>query len=504
MSEYLLEMQDICKSFSGVSVLDSVKFNLKPGEVHVLLGENGAGKSTLVKILSGVYTLTSGNILIEGKPVHIQGPRDGFKYGVSVIYQEFNLISNMSISENIFLGKEICKRKNWINWNETIKKSQSILNMLGLNINPLTKIKDLSIAQKQLIEIAKAIAMDVKILIFDEPTATLTDKETEYLFKIIRQLKSRGIGIVYISHRMKEIKEIGDRITVLRDGKYVNTVELEGVTENDLVKMMLGREISYEKKSYKNKSDSIVLEVKDISYGCILKNISFKLKKGTILGVAGLVGAGRTEMAKCIIGALPLKSGKIFLNGALCKIKSPSDAIKKGIAYLSEDRKLEGLVLNHSVKENILLPGLQKTKKYGFLNSHIQKNFTHNLIERFNIKVNDMGMMVRNLSGGNQQKVVIAKWIFKDADIYIIDEPTRGIDIGARQQIYDIMEQLLKKGASIVMISSDISEILKMSDQIMIMCEGKVSAILDNDEKLSDETILQYEIGGKEYGNSAC
>ncbi len=497
MNNYLIEMKDINKSFSSVKVLEDVNFNVKPGEVHVLLGENGAGKSTLIKIMSGAYIKTSGKILINGKEVDIDKPTDGFKHGIGVIYQEFNLNPYMPIYENIFLGKEYVKKMGILDRKKAMKETKKICKKVGLNIPVTTLIKDLSVAQKQMVEIAKAISMNVKILVLDEPTAALTDTEIKKLFSIIRELKSNGVGLVYISHRMEELKEIGDRCTVLRDGNYIGTVDLDEVTEDDLIKMMVGRKVDFDKRSSNYIVDDKTLEVKDLCYESVLKDVNFSLRKGEILGVAGLVGSGRTELAKCIIGEYPKTKGEVVVCGDKKDIKSPCCAISNGIVYLSEDRKSEGLILKHDVKENMTLVALDRIKNKFLLNHKKEKKKVENLVKQFNVKTHSINTKVKNLSGGNQQKVVIAKWVFCGADVYIIDEPTRGIDVGARQEIYNIMEELLKTGASIIMISSDLVEVLKMSDRILVMSQGSVSTILKNDGKVKQEDILKHAIGGE-------
>jgi len=494
MEKYILEMKGISKSFYGVPVLKDAQLSVRPGEVHVLLGENGAGKSTLIKILSGAYRKEKGEILLEGKPLNTSSPRDTLNAGISVIYQEFNLVPYLSIYENIFLGKEYNKY-GLIDKKSAIKESKKYMEMIGLNVNPKTLICKLSVAQKQMVEIVKAISNNVKVLVLDEPTAAITDTETKRLFEIIRDLKSRGVGIIYISHRLSELFEIGDRCTVMRDGEYVATVNLDETSEAELTRMMVGREVSFTKEMNECIDPCCtVLETQELCYKNLLKNISIKLRKGEILGITGLVGAGRTELAKCIIGAYKPTSGKVLMHGKQmkCDIR---ESIKNGLVYLSEDRKDEGLVLIHSVMENICLPNL---KQFGRLllskrNMHRKSNGS---IEELHIKTPSCMTEAKNLSGGNQQKVVIAKWLNSKAEIYIFDEPTRGIDVGAREEIYNIMRDLIQKGSSIILISSDLVEVLKMSDRVVVMSEGEVAAVLDNDSSLTQETILTYAING--------
>ncbi len=493
LENYLLEMKNICKEFSGVKVLKNVNFNLKKGEVNVLLGENGAGKSTLIKILSGAYDLTSGEILINGQIVNIKTPQEGINLGISIIYQEFNLNPYMNIYENIFLGKEY-KKNGIIDFKSQRKKAIEICNDIGLKVNVNTKVLDLSIAERQLVEIAKALSLDSKIIVFDEPTATLTDLETERLFKLIKSLKKRGIGIIYISHRMDEILKIGDRITVLRDGMYIGCENVSNLNEKEIIKMVAGKEVNIEKNN-RHIEKNIVLEVNNLSSSKVLSNISFNLYKGEVLGVFGLVGSGRTELAKCLIGDMPYNSGEINLKGKRYTPKSPGHSIKNKIVYVSEDRKSEGLILEHSIKTNILLPSLKSVSKFGVIKKSLEKRLSKNLISKFNIKASSENVAAYSLSGGNQQKIVIAKWINKGADIYIIDEPTRGIDIASRSEIYSVIDEILEKGSSIIMISSDIAEIMKISNRILVMHEGKIVGDLKNTNKLTQETIIRHAMG---------
>ncbi|MHC1740562.1 MAG: sugar ABC transporter ATP-binding protein [Anaerolineaceae bacterium] len=498
MSEYLLEMKNICKEFSGVKVLQNVNFNVKPGEVHVLLGENGAGKSTLIKILSGAYTKTSGEIIIDQEVAEINSPSDAFDYGIGVIYQEFNLNPFMTIYENLFLGREYTNSLGLIDRKRCIAETKVALERIGLDVSPKQIVKSLSVAQMQLVEIAKAIMANVKLLVFDEPTATLTETEIDKLFIIIGELKAAGIGIVYISHRMKELKIIGDRCTVLRDGCYINTVNLKDVEDSDLVKMMVGRDVELNKRQDHFNTNEEVLRVENLCCAKGIKNACFSLRKGEILGIAGLVGSGRTELVKCIIGEYKRSCGEIYIKGKRVVINSPCDAMKYGIVYLSEDRKNEGLILMHSLKTNATLTGLDKIIRAGLIRPSLENDCADSLVKQFNIKTSGLEMLLRNLSGGNQQKVVIAKWVNSGADIYIFDEPTRGIDVGARQEIYSIMDELVKAGASIIMISSDLVEIIRMSDKVMVMHQGNVTGILENDDDLNQETILNYAIGRNE------
>lgn len=492
MSENILEMQNITKSFFGVNVLKDVQLTVKKGQVHILLGENGAGKSTLIKILSGAYAREGGTIVFDGEELPVMAPGDVIKAGVSVIYQEFNLVPDMPIYENIFLGKEYSNGIK-VDHRREIKEAKEYMSRVGLDVNPKTPISELSVAKKQLVEIAKAISNDVKLLVLDEPTAAITDKETEMLFEIVRELKSQGIGIIYISHRMSELFEIGDVCTVMRDGEYVGTVNIKDTTEDELTEMMVGRKVSFDKieNEYVDMND-VVLDVKNLNYKHMVKDVSFELHRGEILGFAGLVGAGRTETAKAIIGDYKRDSGTVIYKGKEIGTDL-SENIKNGIVYLSEDRKDEGLILMHSVAENIALPNLNKLCQ-PFLNIKKEKTVAKDYISDLKIKTYSEQAEAKSLSGGNQQKVVIAKWLYSDADIYIFDEPTRGIDVGARDEIYNIMYELIKKNASIIMISSDLVEVLKMSDRVAVMGDGKLKAILDNDGQLTQQDILKIEL----------
>lgn len=492
MSENILEMQNITKSFFGVNVLKDVQLTVQKGQVHILLGENGAGKSTLIKILSGAYAREGGTIVFDGEELPVMTPGDVIKAGVSVIYQEFNLVPDMPIYENIFLGKEYSNGIK-VDHRREIREAKEYMSRVGLDVNPKTPISELSVAKKQLVEIAKAISNDVKLLVLDEPTAAITDKETEMLFEIVRELKSQGIGIIYISHRMSELFEIGDVCTVMRDGEYVGTVNIKDTTEDELTEMMVGRKVSFDKieNEYVDMNE-VVLSVKNLNYKHMVKDVSFDLHRGEILGFAGLVGAGRTETAKAVIGDYKRDSGTVIYKGKEIGTDL-SENIKNGIVYLSEDRKDEGLILMHSVADNIALPNLNKLCQ-PFLNRKKEKTVAKDYISNLKIKTYSEQVEAKSLSGGNQQKVVIAKWLYSDADIYIFDEPTRGIDVGARDEIYNIMYELIKKNASIIMISSDLVEVLKMSDRVAVMGDGKLKAILDNDGQLTQQDILKIEL----------
>jgi len=495
MSETILQMQGISKSFFGVRVLNDVQLDVKRGEVHVLLGENGAGKSTLIKILSGAYKREGGSIELDGEELTVQTPKEVIDKGISVIYQEFNLNPYVSIWENIFLGKEFGKF-GMIDGKKARSEAKKYLDLIGLDCDPKTLVGDLSVAQKQMVEIAKAISMDVKILVLDEPTASITDKETEKLFSIVRSLKEKGIGIIYISHRMSELFEIGDRCTVLRDGTYIDTVRLKETNVDELTKMMVGRSVSFDRFENTNVDKSVeVLKVEHLGYKDLLNDINFTLHKGEILGMSGLVGAGRTELAKCIVGAFHKTSGKIRLNGVEYQDPNVTKSIEQGIVYLSEDRKDEGLILMHSVKNNITLPNLSSFGRF-VMNNKKMESTAAEFIEKLNIKTHSSLTQAKNLSGGNQQKVVIAKWLLTDAQIFIFDEPTRGIDVGARDEIYQIMGELVEQGKSIIMISSDMPEVQKMCSRVLVLKDGEIVADVANTPELTGEQLLSYALTG--------
>ncbi len=494
---YLLEMKNITKVFPGVKALDKVNLNLNAGKTHILLGENGAGKSTLIKVLSGAHQPEEGEIYIDGKKAVIANPSDAFKYGISVIYQEFQLAANLTIYENIFLGRELTNSFNFINKRKTIAKTEEMMKFVGLDLTANTLVRDLTIAEKQMVEITKALVFDADIIVFDEPTATLTDKETTRLFEIIHQLEEEGIGIIYISHRLKEFEEVGERCTILRDGKYIDTVELAETSKEELVNLMTGRKLDKGKKRCNICfPDKKILEVDNLSYQDKVKDVSFYLCEKEILGISGLVGAGRTELVKTLIGEYSKDSGKIKLNNREVELNSPADAIKNNLFYLSEDRKDEGLFLGHSIRNNITISSLQRVTKKGVLKNRHEEEICDNLIEQLNIKTPNMHTEALTLSGGNQQKVVIAKGLCRQAQIYIFDEPTRGIDVGAKEEIYEIMDKLIQDGSSIIMISSDLPELLRISDRIMVMADGRLVDTFTNDEDLSQQEILSAAVGG--------
>ncbi len=476
----LLRMEGIDKSFPGVHALDACRFDLRAGEVHALVGENGAGKSTLMKILTGVYTKDDGEIYIDGRIVDIHNTRDAQRLGISIIHQELNLMRDLTVAENIFIGREPMKGL-VLDKKKQNKQTQNLLLSLSMDIDPTTPIKMLTVAKQQMVEIAKALSFqNTRILIMDEPSAALTETEIAELFHFIRDVKKKGVGVVYISHRMGELKQISDRITVLRDGQYVNTVNTSETTLDEIIGMMVGRVIYEEPKAHSDvaKDAPVVLEVRSLCSSEVL-DVSFYLLKGEILGVAGLMGAGRTEMARLICGADPRDSGEIFINGEPCSISTPSDAVNVGIGYLSEDRKHFGLCLHLTVADNVVLPSLSEYSSALMVDERRVTQVANEYRDKINIKTPSVDTCVMSLSGGNQQKVIVSKWLARDCDILIFDEPTRGIDVGAKSEIYKLMGQLAKDGKAIIMISSEMPELLRMSDRIMVMCEGEKTGELD-------------------------
>ena len=487
----LLEMNDVSKRFLGVHALKGVHFDLRCGEVHALVGENGAGKSTLMKVLTGIHQPDGGEIFFEGKPYAVKNIGEAQNLGISMIHQELNMMNDLTVAQNVFIGREL-KKGPWLDDAGMVRETQKIFDRIGIKIDPKTKLGRLTVGKQQMVEIAKAVSRECKLLILDEPTAALTQTEIEDLFRIMGDLKAKGIGMVYISHRMDEISRISDRITVMRDGEYVGTVDTVSVTKDDIINMMIGRVVYEDPKTHSEVPEDAetVLEVKNLSSGNLFKDVSFKLRKGEILGFSGLMGAGRTEVARAIFGAAPHDGGEIFVNGKRVNIKSPEDAVKLGIGYLSEDRKRYGLLLDKSVAENTALASIDKYTKGGIINDRQIKAEAREENAKLRTKTPSMEQLLKNLSGGNQQKVIIARWLIKNSDILIFDEPTRGIDVGAKSEIYTLMNQLAKQGKSIIMISSELVEILRMSDRILVMCEGKKTGELDISEA-NQENIMQ-------------
>ena len=488
----IIDVKDLNKSFSGIKALDNIQFDLYPGEVHALMGENGAGKSTFMKILMGLILPDSGSINFNGEFIENMDVHKMLKKGISMIHQEILMVPELTIAQNIFLGREF-KQRFWLDEQEIDKKSEEILNLIGLNLNVQTKAKQLSIAEMQLIEIAKAISNHAKVIIMDEPTSALSDKECELLFKIINDLKSKGVGIIYISHKLEEIFQIADRITVLRDGQYIATKNTYELDKNSLISLMVGREIENLFSSDSRVPSNAILEVRGISKKGKFENINFEVHAHEVLGIAGLMGAGRTEIARAIFGLDKIDSGEILLKGHKIEIRSPKDAIEKGIAYVSEDRKALGFIPEMSMIENISLSNLKNYSKGGFIQTKKETKVSSQMADDLKIKAAGLNQKVMNLSGGNQQKIVIAKALLTSPALLILDEPTRGIDIGAKHEIYKLINQLANNGLAVIIISSELPEILGMSDRILVLSKGKQTAIL-NKQEASQEKIMHYAI----------
>jgi len=494
----VLEMRNIRKEFPGVLALDNVNFILLKGEVHILLGENGAGKSTLVKIISGAYQKSAGSLVLDGEEIEIKNPRQAQRLGISIIYQEFNLIPELTAAENIFLGREFLFSPGIIDQKKQNLEAQRLLDDLGVTINARHFVADLGVAQKQMVEVAKALSLDAKIIIMDEPTSALTKKEITELFTAIKHLKERGVSIIYISHRLEELSEIGDRVTVLRDGKHIGTHQVSNLSEDDLIKMMVDRELTEQYPKQRQQIGDEILRIEKLNRRGILEDISFSMHQGEILGVAGLLGSGRTELARAIFGADKIDSGKIYIGGKLQQVKNPKNAINLHIGYLTEDRKTEGLVLDLSVQSNVCLASLEQFSKFGVINPKREEKTAFKYVNDLRIKTPSLNQKVLFLSGGNQQKVVVSKWLCSNAKVLIFDEPTRGIDVGSKVEIYQLMNRLTASGVGILMISSELPEIMGMSDRVMVMRQGMIAGIYNTDE-VTQEKILQDALGAVSY-----
>jgi len=488
----LLEMRGIGKTFPGVKALEGVHLAVREGQVHALLGENGAGKSTLIKILSGAYAKDEGQIYFEGKPVEIRSPHDAQALGISTIYQEFNLARDLTVAENIFLGA-LPRKGMTVDWPAVKAGAREILDRLGVTFSTDTQIASLSAAGQQLVEIAKALNRKTRILIMDEPSALLGEKDLENLFRVVRSLQAQGIGIIYISHRLKEIFELADEVTILKDWRYVATRKVSEVTMDDLVKLMIGRDLKdvYPKRTVE--PGEVLLEVNNVSQPKLLRDISFQLHAGEIVGFAGIVGSGRTELARAIFGADSCK-GEMRIDGKPYKPGSPSEAIRRGVALVTEDRKGQGLFLKLNVRINTTISGLKQLTRYGVIQFAKELALVKKMINDLSIKTPNAGFLVVNMSGGNQQKVVLARWLSVGTRIFLLDEPTRGIDVGSKSEIYQIMDKLTKQGVGIIMISSELPEVLGMSDRIMVMRQGRIVKELSRAEA-SEEAIMQYAVG---------
>ncbi len=486
----ILEMKDVGIRFQGVHALKQCSFELRRGEIHALVGENGAGKSTLMKVLAGIYQADRGEIFYNGERVSFRNPKEAQDAGIAIVHQELNLMNHLTAAQNIFIGRE--GTSFFVN-DETInQKTRRLFERIRMDISPTEKVGNLTVGKQQMVEIVKAISFNAKILILDEPTAALTKTEVVELFNVMKDLKAHGVTMIYISHRMDEIQAITDRITILRDGEYVKTLVTKDTNLDEIIQAMVGRVIYIEPKTGSSIPDSapVVLEVRGLTSRDV-HDVSFDLRKGEILGFAGLMGAGRTETARLIFGADPIESGDIYKNGNKLKIKAPVDAVRAGIGYLSEDRKRYGLAVGLSVSDNTVLADLESFTRNGFVDDGKIRGTTETYVKKINIKTPTVSQLIRNLSGGNQQKVIIAKWIVRNCDVLIFDEPTRGIDVGAKNEIYKLMTLLAEEGKSIIMISSELQEILRMSDRVACMCEGRITKIL-NIEEASQETIMKY------------
>ncbi|MCQ5131232.1 sugar ABC transporter ATP-binding protein [Butyricicoccus faecihominis] len=490
----IVSMQHITVEFPGVKALDDVSFSLRRGEVHILLGENGAGKSTLMKVLSGVYKRNAGTVRVDGQEVRFAGTRDAMNAGINIVHQELNLIPYLTVAENIFLGREP-KKAGVIDWKRLYRDADEILRQLGVALRAKDMLGSLSVAQQQMVEIAKAVSQNSKVIILDEPTSSLTDREIESLFRIVLDLKARGVGVVYISHRFEEIKRIGDRATIMRDGRYIATVEVAEKTVDEMIGMMVGRELTELFPKTPVAIGETLLAVRGLSTRDKLRDCSFVARRGEILGIAGLMGAGRTELARAVIGADPASAGEVWLNGQKLTIRSPEDAVRHGIGLLPEDRKNHGLVLGMSVGENITLANVSTILRNGLISRKAERALGAQYVDQLRVKTPHLQQKVKFLSGGNQQKVVIAKWLTTEGQVLFFDEPTRGIDVGAKAEIYKIMCELAGRGMAVVMISSELPEVLGMSDRILVMCGGAIVCEMTRAEA-TQEKIMYYATGG--------
>ena len=496
MSAYILEMKNITKTFPGVIALNNVSLQVKRGEIHALVGENGAGKSTLMKVLNGVYQADSGEILIDGQTVKIRNTTDAERLGIGLVFQECNLVNSLSVSENMFLNK-LNGGRGLVNWKQINATTQEFLDSLCFDFRATAKIEALSASQKQMVEIIKAVSINAKIIIMDEPTSSLSGKETESLFKIIRKLKSRGVAIVFITHRLDEIFEICDRMTVLRDGCYIGERNICDITKDEMIAMMIGRKLTQQYPERSNPIGEVTLEVKNIiDHNSRVKGISFQAHRGEVLGFYGLVGAGRTETMRMIFGVDPVVGGEIYIHGKQRRIRSPRDAIAAGMGFVTENRRDEGLFLRSSIRVNTVMVALPKILKKGFISYKEEARVAQKYVERLHTATPSINQKTMFLSGGNQQKVVLAKWLYSDSDIIIFDEPTRGIDVGARREIYEIINNLVENGKTVVVISSDMEEIMGVSDRILVMYEGTIAGEIQKKD-FTQDLITKYAVGEK-------
>ena len=494
----MIQMNGISKSFSGNQVLNEVSFELANGEIHALMGENGAGKSTLMKILSGIHHKDSGHIRVDGEEQTFKTIKDSERCGIHVIHQELNILPDLSVAENLFLGKELTYGFGIMKRAEMRRQAHDLLCKLGLDIDPKTRAGDLSVGKQQLVEIAKAIASDAKYIVMDEPTAALTDREIQTLFETVRELKNKGISFVYISHRMEEIFAICDRITILRDGQYAGVRDIPKTSFDEIVAMMVGRELGERFPERQHCIGDTKLSVNNLCANHVFENVSFELRKGEVLVLAGLMGAGRTEVAQTLFGARKANSGSITIDGQAVKIHNPIQAMQHKIGFVTEDRKTEGLLLDFSIQDNIMLTNFDKTCRMGITQPTSENQFVQKFIDQLAIRTTNAHLPVKSLSGGNQQKVVLAKWLGTEPDILILDEPTRGVDIGAKKEIYTIINQLAEAGVAILMISSELPEVIGMADRVLVMHEGRITGEV-NKSNMTQENIMHYATGGDKY-----
>ncbi|TVQ40403.1 MAG: sugar ABC transporter ATP-binding protein [Spirochaetaceae bacterium] len=498
----MLEVHGLSKRFPGVQALDRVDFDVDAGEVVGLIGENGAGKSTLIKVLAGVHRADEGQVLLNGEPVGIHTPQDSFSLGISVIFQELNLVGNLSVAENIFLGRELRSPgvlRSFLDFGRTTQRAQQLMQQAGLNCDPRLAVEELSLSHKQMVEVAKALSINSKIIIMDEPTSTLTGQETELLFQIIERLKSSGVAVVFVSHKLDEVFRICDRLHVLRDGRHVGALQTARTSRDELIRLMVGRDLGTLFVKQEAQISDTVLEVRDLGSPKGIEHVSFDLHRGEILGFAGLVGSGRTEVMRALFGIDKRTSGEILIDGRPVSIHSPSDAIAHGIGFVPEDRQVQGLVLGMDVRQNVTLASLQAVSERGFLIDAREQGVTGSFIEKLSIRTPSQEQIVVNLSGGNQQKVVVSKWLATNPRILILDEPTRGIDVGAKKEIHRLMSQLACQNVAIIMISSELSEILAMSDRIVVMHEGRKKGELDR-AQASQEKIMEIALRQTDQG----
>jgi len=490
MSDFILELRKITKRFSGVEVLHEVSFALRSGEVHALLGENGAGKSTLVKVMTGVYQPDGGEIYLNGTRVHFGDPRESHQAGIAAIYQELSLFPDLDVAENIFVGRQPTTRFGSIDWRKLYDEAGKLLTSLGVQLNLKQKARSLSIAQQQMVEIARAFSINAHILIMDEPTSSLTLNEVADLFRLVRRLRDDGTAIIFISHRLEELFELADRVTVLRDGAYVDTRALEEVNRDELIRLMVGRTISNLFPKLDVKAGDVALKVENLSRAGFFENISFELRKGEILGMAGLIGAGRTNVARAIFGVEPSTSGSIQIDGREVSITSPQQAIALGLAFVPEDRQLHGLIPPMNITANISLPMLETYAKHSWLQEKVERMSVFNAARQMEVRANNIWQKASELSGGNQQKIVLAKWLSTRPQILIMDEPTRGIDVGTKAAVHALMSKLAAEGMAILVISSELPEVLGMCDRVIVMREGRMAAHFTRAEATQEKIIL--------------